>query len=178
MPGRLTVQPVTPQQWPDLERLFSARGSPHYCWCTPCRFADAHTMDKAARKAAMEDCVRAGTPVGVLAYRGGEPVGWCSIAPREAYAKLERSRAMPQVEEGAWAVLCFFVRRAERGKDLPPRLLKGGTAYAKANGARLVEGYPWDTLGITSRHRGHSSVFAAAGFRQEGRRWVRRFRVR
>lgn len=177
MPGRLAVHPVTPARWADFQRLFSAKGSPHYCWCTPYRFADAHAMGKAEKEERMEGCVKQGTPVGVLAYRGGEPVGWCSIAPREAYAKLERSRTMPAVEaQPTWAVLCFFVPRAERGEGIPLKLLRGGVAYAKENGAKVVEGYPWDTMGITSRHRGHSSLFAAAGFKQDGKRWVRRFR--
>lgn len=29
------------------------------------------------------------TPIGVLAYKDDDPVGWCSIAPPETYAKLE-----------------------------------------------------------------------------------------
>jgi hypothetical protein len=84
---------------------------------------------------------------------------------------------MPAVEERpTWAVLCFFVPRGERGGDVSLRLLKGGVAYAKAHGAKVVEGYPWDTMGISSTHRGRSSLFAAAGFKQDGKRWVRRFR--
>ncbi|HUR61317.1 MAG TPA: GNAT family N-acetyltransferase [Candidatus Thermoplasmatota archaeon] len=178
MSGGLAVHPVTAARWHDMEALFEAKGSPHYCWCVPYRFADAHTFDKAQRKEAMQGLIQAGTPVGVLAYQGGEPVGWCSVAPRPTYAKLERSRTMPLAEMDAastWAVLCFFVARPGRGGGVALRLLEGGVAYAKANGALAVEGYPWDTMGISSTHRGHSSWFHAAGFRKEEKRWVKRF---
>jgi hypothetical protein len=33
-------------------------------------------------------------------------------------------------------------------------------------------GYPFDTMGISSTHRGHSKVFKKAGFRQDGKRWT------
>jgi hypothetical protein len=37
----------------------------------------------------MRQLVESGTPNGVLAYHGDDPVGWCSIAPRETCVKLE-----------------------------------------------------------------------------------------
>ena len=43
---------------------------------------------KESRAAALEHLVCGGTPIGVLAYSKGEPVGWCSIAPREIYRAL------------------------------------------------------------------------------------------
>jgi GNAT superfamily N-acetyltransferase len=172
---RVTVRPVTGDNWEDFVRLFEARGSPHYCWCTPYRFRNAHQMSDSEKKSGMRRQVGRATPIGVIAYQGDEPVGWCSVAPRESYVKLERSRTMPRVTPPAtatWTVLCFFVARAQRGKHVPHALLRGAVAYARAQGARVVEGYPFDTAGISSTHRGHSSVFEAARFRQDGRRWA------
>jgi hypothetical protein len=159
-----------------MSRFFTARGSPHYCWCGPYRYARAHEMSATAKRDALCALVSGGTPVGVLAYDGGVPVGWCSIAPRQTYVKLERSRTMPRETPPAtatWTVLCFFVARSHRRRGLPLALLRGGIAYAATQGAAVVEGYPYDTAGITSTHRGHSSVFRAAGFRRDGTRWVR-----
>ncbi|WP_219974698.1 hypothetical protein, partial [Rubrobacter xylanophilus] len=34
-----------------------------------------------------------------------------------------------------------------------------------------IEAYPFDTAGLSSTHRGHSSLFKKAGFRQDGKRW-------
>ncbi len=120
--------------------------------------------------------VGAGTPVGVLAYDSDDPVGWCSVAPRETYARLTRSRTMPRATDAGtstWTILCFFVPRGRRGQGVTSVLLDGALAYAAAEGAQVVEAYPWDTAGTSATHRGHSSVFAAAGFTRDGRRWTR-----
>jgi hypothetical protein len=168
------VLPVTKERWADFEALFAAKGSPHYCWCTPYRLRNAHELDGDAKRQAMRQWVAAGTPIGVLAYAGKEVVGWCSVAPRETYVKLERSRTMPRVSAApTWTVLCFFVLRARRGQRLTAALLRGGVKYARAQGALVVEGYPHDTAAISSTHRGSSAAFAAAGFEQQGTRWVR-----
>jgi GNAT superfamily N-acetyltransferase len=200
--GRWRVAPVTRATWPDFVRLFEARGAPHYCWCTPHRFADAHETARDRLRARMHDLVEHDTPIGVLAYEGDEVrvepgglrptasvagglepsqgsrvAGWCSVAPRETYVKLTRSRTMPRVSEApTWTVLCFFVPRAHRGRGIARALLEGAVRYARAAGAVEIEGYPYDTAGITATHHGHSTIFAAAGFHREGetRRWVRR----
>lgn len=174
----IEVRPVTSDNWEDFVRLFEAKGSPHHCWCTPHRVSGQDATN-AEKKAHMKRLVGEGTPIGVLAYEGVEPVGWCSIAPRESYVRLERSRTMPRVPPPAtptWTVLCFFVPRARRSQGITRALLQGAVAYAKERGARVVEGYPFDTAGISSTHRGHSSVFAAARFRQAGKRWFRNIR--
>jgi hypothetical protein len=45
-------------------------------------------------RAALRQVVADGPPPGVLAYAGETPVGWCAVAPREAYVHLERSRVL------------------------------------------------------------------------------------
>ena len=177
---RLVVRPVTPATWEAMVALFTARGSPHYCWCVPHRFADAPALSSEQKRERMGALVTKGTPVGVLAFAGKEAVGWCSIAPRETYVKLARSRTMPRVSDApTWTVLCFFVRRDRRGTGVNRALLAGAVRHARSEGAVEIEGYPYDTAGISSTHRGRSEVFADAGFQQEGKRWVwRRASVR
>jgi GNAT superfamily N-acetyltransferase len=170
----LRIRPVTDKNWVDFAALFEGRGGPHYCWCSVHRFAGRHHMNNAEKRASMHRLVKEGVPIGVLAYDGDTPVGWCSIAPRQTYAKLERSRTMPRVtpaEISTWTVLCFFVARSHRGAGITHALLQGAIAYARAQGAKVLEGYPFDSAGISSTHRGHSSVFRHAGFRRKGRRW-------
>lgn len=177
----IEVRPVTKENWEDFVRLFEAKGGPHYCWCAARRFRGTREMGEAQKQAAMIGLVESGTPIGVLAYDSDEPIGWCSIAPRETYAQLGRSRTMPRVTPPAtstWTILCFFVARPHRDQGVTHALLDGAVAYAKQQGAKVVEGYPFDTAGISSTHRGHSRVFEAARFQSEGKRWYRRFRSR
>lgn len=168
----LRVLPVSADNWKDFAALFEARGAPHYCWCTPYRFRDTPDMSKLDKRQAMHRMVQGGTPIGVLAYDGDTPVGWCSVAPRESYLKLERSRSMPRVsDEPTWTVLCFFVQRSHRGAGAARALLAGALDAARQHGARVVEGYPYDTAGISSTHRGTSRLFRALGFERKGARW-------
>jgi GNAT superfamily N-acetyltransferase len=177
----IAVRPVTNEDWEDFVRLFETRGSPHHCWCTAYRAPTARNLANSEKKAHMEALVEDGTPIGVLAYEGAEPVGWCSVAPRETYVRLEKSRTMPRMTLptiSTWAILCFFVRRSHRGRGVTDALLEGAVAYAAQRGAKVVEAYPFDTAGISSTHRGHSRAFRAAGFEQEGKRWSRSIRER
>lgn len=137
------------------------------------RSRESHLLSAAQKRDAMRRRIRGGTPVGVRAFDGDEPVGWCSVAPRETYEKLAHSKTMPRVDDApAWTGLCFFVRVSRRRGGVTHALLSGALEYAATGGARVVEAYPYDTAGITSRHRGHSSIFRTAGFRRTGRRWA------
>lgn len=168
------IRPVTSKNWNDLPILFEARGGPHFCWCSIYRFSDNRSLSKAQKKSSIQRLVMDAVPIGVLAYDGDVPVGWCSIAPRETYAKLERSRRMPRVtgsETPTWTILCFFVPRAHRGRRIAHALLRGAISYARSDGARVLEGYPFDSAGISATHRGHSKIFEEAGFQRDGHRW-------
>jgi GNAT superfamily N-acetyltransferase len=72
-----------------------------------------------------------------------------------------------------WTILCFFVARPHRNRRVAQALLEGAVAYARSQGAEQVEGYPFDTAGVSSTHRGHSSLFESAGFEKDGNRWFR-----
>ena len=170
--GAVRVLPVGPENWSDFAALFRSRGAPHYCWCSVYRFRDAHELSKPQKQRAMRRLVEGGTPIGVLAYAGDVAVGWCSVAPRESYVKLERSRTMPRVsDDPTWTVLCFFVQRSHRGSGVAHALLAGAIELAHQRGARVVEGYPHDTAGISATHRGTARLFRALGFERQGTRW-------
>lgn len=168
------VRPVTTENLGDFVALFESRGAPHYCWCSIYRMSAQKHLSNAEKKEAMCKLVHEGIPVGVLAYDGERPIGWCSVAPRETYKRLDRSRTMPRVTPAdlpTWTILCFFVLRTYRGKGVTKRLLEGAVTYARSQGAQVIEAYPFDTAGNSSTHRGHSSLFKEAGFRQDGNRW-------
>jgi GNAT superfamily N-acetyltransferase len=98
--------------------------------------------------AMMKRIVDSGEVPGILAYADGDPVGWCSVAPREAYPVLERSWTLKKVDDKpVWSVVCFFVSRAFRKRGLMTSLLEAVVKHAKEHGAKIVEGYPVETTG-------------------------------
>jgi len=123
--------------------------------------------------------------MGVLAYRGGRAIGWCSVAPREAHGRVEATPAVTRVDDRrTWSITCFVVRLDERRQGLTRALLDAAVAYAAENGAEVVEGYPVERhvgadgrpIGAPFRYMGDSSIYRQAGFRDvaaPGR--VRRF---
>jgi GNAT superfamily N-acetyltransferase len=117
---------------------------------------------------ALQQLLQSGEIVGLLAYAQGQPVGWCAIAPRERYPVLERSHILKRVDAVVvWSVVCFFVRKAFRGKGVATVLLRAAVAYAGQHGARIVEGYP-----IEPKTPRTPTVFVwtglASAFRQAG----------
>jgi GNAT superfamily N-acetyltransferase len=146
-PAKLTCSALTPDDWPALERLFGARGACGGCWCMfwRARYGGARfEADKGAvNRRKFRELVRTGRAQGCLAFRGGEPVGWVSVGPRESFPYFERSRALaPLPAEGVWSVTCFFVRTGERGAGVASALLDAAVELARAQGAQVIEGYP------------------------------------
>jgi GNAT superfamily N-acetyltransferase len=79
---------------------------------------------------------------------------------------LERFRALPRLDdEPVWSVVCFFVNRHMRRQGLSLALLKGAVAYAAAEGARMVEGYPVAPGPRLYTYMGSPDIFRRAGFR-------------
>jgi GNAT superfamily N-acetyltransferase len=166
----LEFHPLTPDRWPDLVALFDHHGNPGYCWCMTWRLTSTRysQLDSAGRRQAMASLVKAGTPTGILAYQDGEPIGWCSIAPRETYPRLEKSTVLKRLDDApVWSVACFFVRRSKRGQGVSLQLLHAAVAYARSQGARLVEGYPVEP-DQSYRFMGAPSIFEQAGFHEAG----------
>ena len=89
--------PVTPERLCDLAAFSESHGKFRYCSCMRwrLRISDFQRSTRDERVESLECLVRDGTPIGVLAYEMGEAVGWCSVAPREAYDALERYRGLP-----------------------------------------------------------------------------------
>jgi GNAT superfamily N-acetyltransferase len=94
-------------------------------------------------KAALKRIVRSGQIPGILAYAGGKPVAWCSIGQRERYPALERSRVLKRIDDRqVWSIVCLFIAKPFRKRGVSVDILRAAVAFAKKNGARIVEGYP------------------------------------
>ncbi len=169
--------PLTPDRWPDFEKLFGPRGACGGCWCMYWRqprrlFEERHGE---MNRMAMQALVEAGTIPGLLAYDGEAPVGWCSVAPREEFPTLANSRILKPVDDQpVWSVVCFFVARGQRQKGLSVQLLKAAVELAASKGARIVEGYPVEPKKGKAPdvfvYTGLYSAFQQAGFSEALRR--------
>ena len=178
---QLQIHPVTPDRWPDFEKLFGENGACAGCWCMWWRLSRAEFSQKAyaGNKRAIKKIIRAGAEPGLLAYADGEPIGWCAIAPREAYPSLDRSRVLKRVDDQpVWSVTCFYVARGYRRQGVMEQLLKAALEFARKRGARIVEGYPSDTGGekkaATAVFTGLLPAFKVAGFHEVARRSLAR----
>lgn len=127
-----------------------------------------------ANRAALKALVEAGNPPGLIGYRGKLPVGWVSIGPREEYARLTRSPVMKAVDEQpVWSVVCFVVPAQFRGHGVAQALLEAAVAYARKQGATLVEAYPVDKPARSNDEYlwfGAKSMYDKAGFKEVARR--------
>lgn len=183
----LDLRLATPERLGDLLALFGPAGAYSNCWCTWWILSsgafDTATPDD--RRGILVGLVEAGAEPGVLAYRDGEPVGWCALGPRSRYARMmsSRSRAFRPSDDDPdqWVINCFFIRRDERRTGVATALLTYAVDLAFRRGASRVEAYPVDTAertpGPSDLYTGTLSMFLAAGFgevsRPNGRPLVR-----
>lgn len=175
------MRPATPERWPDVLTVFGSQGDPARCWCAYLRQAPVSYQAPAreGNRAGLRSLVEAGREPGLLAYRGGEPVGWVSAAPRELF--LERLAASPALRPVpgppgvVWSVLCFVVPRPFRRQGVAHALLAGAVSRARAQGAAAVEGVPRDdrtgkSWSDPTAYTGTASMFERAGFTEIERR--------
>lgn len=179
------VHPLTPERWGDLVELFGPRGAIAGCWCMFWRVPGSKVTvaNGESNKSGLRALVDDGRPTGLLAYRDGEVAGWCAVAPRADYGRLQRSRKLRPVDDlPVWSIPCFYIHRSHRRSGVAAALLDAAVEHARANGAVAVEGYPLDPEGgrapTSSAYVGVLPMFEAAGFeeiaRREGRPIVRR----
>ena len=173
----LTIVPVTPGRWSDLETLFGPNGAYSNCWCTwwivtGKEFSEALPSQ---RRELLNELVADGHKPGLLAYRDRKPVGWCAVGPRQRYTRLmsSRSQVYRPVDDpqGNWVINCFFIDRAQRGTGVATELLEAAIAFARKSKARTLDGYPLldGSHGSASLYVGTYSMFESAGFREISR---------
>ncbi|MDR9416393.1 MAG: GNAT family N-acetyltransferase [Gracilimonas sp.] len=172
----MNIHPVTKSRWEDLVQLFQAHGNPNYCWCMTWRMPGRafRNCSSQNRQKALKQNVQDNIPIGLIGYIQKKPIGWCSIAPRETYARLERSRTIPRIDDkNTWAITCFFISPEYQQKGMSLKLLKEAVNYACSKGAEVVEGYPVKpkevdgkiNYKVSYRFMGYLSTFRKAGFK-------------
>ena len=194
----VTIVPANEASWGDLQAVFGTRGDPSRCQCQRYKmqpgesWASVGREELAYRFRAQTECEhpKSGTTSGLVAYLDGEPVGWCAVEPRSHHPRLLLKTRVPwegrtedKTDASVWAVTCFVTRSGFRRRGISRALAHAAVDFARARGARALEGYPmidepaqgW-LLG--ELHVGSRSVFADAGFTEVSRPTVRRVVMR
>lgn len=154
----------------DFYRLHGVENGAEWCrcvaWWTP-------TWTEFAARTADENLVHrralfaAGRHDGYLLYVDGEPAAWCQVGPRDRLPKLGTDFDLPPDPE-VWAITCFLVAPARRGRGLARRLLQGVLTDLPARGVSRVQAFP--SRGPEQEDgeawTGPERLFDAAGFRQ------------
>jgi GNAT superfamily N-acetyltransferase len=194
----VTIVPANEASWEDLQTVFGTRGSAAICQCQRYKlrpreaFAKFPVEERAFRLRKQTNCghPESGTTSGLVAYLGGEPVGWCAVEPRPAYTGLVRNNRVPwagraedKADDSVWAMTCVFTRAGFRRQGISYALARAAVDFARRRGARALEGYPmitkpgqeitWDELHVGSR-----SIFEAAGFSEVSHPTLRRVVMR
>ena len=183
--SRLEFYPLTVERWADFEKLFGKRGACGGCWCMWWRLqrSEFERQKGEGNRQAIKRTVGSGEVPGILAYANNQAVAWCSVAPREAYLTLERSRTLKRVDDKpVWSIVCFFIAKPFRGKGIAMKLLRAAIEHVDKHGGKIVEGHPVEPKGgrmpDAFAYTGLASIFRKAGFVEVARRSERRPIVR
>lgn len=165
----IVVRPAT--VFEDMKTMLGPKNpDANVCWCLSYRLPSKENIALRGhdREELVQRLCRQDPPPGVLAYDGGEVVGWAAVHPRVETA-FARSRRIPLVDNlEAWSVWCIRVRPGHRGQGISHALLTGAVDFARAHGAPAIEGYPLDNNGQkidpTMAYVGTRRLFERVGF--------------
>jgi GNAT superfamily N-acetyltransferase len=167
----LSFEPLTPERWADFEELFGSHGAYGGCWCMWWRLSrrEFERNQGQGNRSAMKAIVDSGEVPGILGFAQGRAVAWCSVAPREQFASLERSRVMKRLDDQpVWSIVCLYVDKRSRGKGVAEQAIQAAIEHARGKGARVIEAYPTvpreGQLPPVSSFMGVPSMYERSGF--------------
>ena len=99
--SRYKLYTVTKENWKDFEKLFGKKGACAGCWCMYWRISSSQWKKQqgSGNKRAIKKLIFSDITPGILAYDNEQPIGWCSVAPREEFIRLESSRILKPVDD-------------------------------------------------------------------------------
>ncbi len=167
----LSFHPLEKSRWKDFEKLFGERGACGGCWCMAWRLKRSEFKEQSGEgnKKAMKKLVNANETIGILAYYNDEPIGWCAVAPREEYIRLENSKVLKRIDDKpVWSISCFFIDKKFRRQGISIELIKAAIKFCKSKGVKIIEAYPTvpysKDIPAAFAWTGIPSAFEKAGF--------------
>ena len=179
-PSSVNIAPLTPELWEDFLTLFGKSGACGGCFCMWWRLSardfEANKGDQNRRL--MKELVFSSKQPGILLFLDDKPIGWCSLAPRNEFPRLNRSRILKRVDDKyVLSIVCFYIDRKYRRQGFSELLLKGAIDFARSRGAKILEAYPIDAkkeYPAVFAFTGFVKPFARAGFKEVARRSEKR----
>ena len=91
----------------------------------------------------MKNLVDQNETLGILSYIDGKPIGWCAVAPRDKYIRLENSKVFKRIDnEPVWSITCLYISKRNRRQGISTELIKAAVKYCEINHVKIVEAYP------------------------------------
>ncbi len=166
------THPVTPERFDDFADVINPNRRENHCWCLSHRCTAGEISELGQTRAEAMQALTRREPQGVVTYRDGVPVGWCSIGPRSHNTRLTRSKLIRPIDDlDVWSIICVVVRAGHRRQGVTAQMLTGALAYAAQQGAPAVEAYPVDPQGrmdLTMAFVGTRTMFERVGFEVVG----------
>ena len=177
MTENLSFKELRKESWKDFETLFGEKGACGGCWCMYWRLRNKEFENQKGEgnKRAMKKLVSKNEQIGIIMYLNNEPIGWCSVAPREDFIRLANSKILKPIDEKlVWSITCFFIDKNFRRQGYSVKMLKGVIDYCKKRKVRILEGYPVepkkDKMPPAFAWTGIAAAFSQAGFKEVARR--------
>jgi GNAT superfamily N-acetyltransferase len=179
----IEVRPASPQRWADVAAILEGRRGSDACWCQRFRRHSAANNQGALNIEMNTSSV----PIGLVAYRAGNPAGWSRVVPRHTLPGVVDNTALRRLladdvhdENAAWWVSCVVVLAPHRGHGIGVALLRAAAQFAREHGGSVLDGHPVDVGRLKARpspsalFTGTRTMFTAAGFEEIGRTFVSR----
>ena len=171
----IDIKALTPELLPEYLRFFDQvafTDNPEWasCYCAYYHHDPAEKPWDKRTGAENRDCasrlIQSGVLRGLLAYAGGEPVGWCNVNDKRAYAFLATDKTLwEQPEPALCSVVCFVIAPERRGRGVASALLSAACAAHRSGAFDFMEAYPRkNATGNAANYHGTLSMFRKAGF--------------
>ena len=165
----LEVKRLSNDRKPDFYRVHSDSSCGGWCFCAAWYvtgwegFGD-RTADQ--NRQVREDLFAKGIFDGYLVYMGGNPVGWCQVAPRDKLPKLTTQFSL-EPDPAIWAITCMALVPTLQGKGLSHEIIRLILSDLRIHGVKKVQAFPKnaENLSKESIWTGPLSVFLKNGFK-------------
>lgn len=173
----MSVRELAPELLQDFLSFFEGEAfadNPEWGSCF-CQFlyVNHSTVNWTARtaeenRAAARERICTNRMQGYLAYRDGQPVGWCNAAPRVMMDAFADEPDPDATRIGQ--ITCFVVAKPHRRSGIAATLLEAACSGLKKQGFAIAEASPLAEAPTDAKnHYGPLSMYLSAGFHEHRR---------